>query len=431
MAFITNYNSALHDLYVFSGSPTIDPTDYTNNVQVGVTSYNSSIYIKDVAYGLPSIDFSGIGLRNRGAPSYGFDQFNGHLASGITIDPSTDVVSFPNIIAQFLLYDRFGTETADCYYPGCPTPGNFTYASDYNYWNNGQFTAVLISPQHCIATSHYVGTTTNITINFLGKNNQIYTKTATKVLDYKNGGVFPPGYNWSAVPGSDICLFEFDTPLNATELQQVKIYKFLNLYQIPSNVPSFDLIPQGMVVVTTANDGTTHYFNPTTYPNAAYQGKLDGFGNPEISAGNRWTGDSGTPSLVYVPRLDETCFLELKSGGGGIFYDLSTPNSYYVFFNLLKEYIFDTTGYEIELVNYTANPTPPTPQQDNPPNSFYANGNTFGIETILESSAGQGKTLSHRMNAAPGATYAIAIRAYNQTSISEPIIVGNIYLPVQ
>lgn len=430
MAYITNYNSAIHDLYIFGGTPTIDPTNYSNNTQFTPQSYNNSLYIKNPLYNLPSIDFSGIGIRNRGAPAYGWDQFDGHLASGITINPSTGNISFPDIVSQFQLYDIY-TSSADCYYPGCPTPGNYTYASDYNFWNNGQFATILISPKHCIATAHYVGAGMSTSITFLGKNNQTYTKSATKVLDLRNGPILPPGYDWSSVIGSDICLFELNTSLNATELQQIKIYKFLNNYGIPSNVPSFDLIPQGMVVVTKASandniDGLTHYFNPTVYPNAAYQGIINEFGNSVILAGNSWNGDSGTPSLVYVPKINETCFFQLKSGGGGIFYDFSTPNK---FFDLLKQYIYDQISYQIELVDYTENPAPPTPEVIIPPRSFNANGVTFYIDSILDVSPGKGSILNYRMHATPGFTYAVAIRAYNQNSVSAPIIVSNIYLP--
>lgn len=434
MAFIVNYNSTLHDLYVFSGSPTIDPTDYTNNAQVSATSYNSSLYIKDVAYGLPSIDFSGIDARTRGAPAYGFDQFDGQPGfqpSGVKIDPGTGNISYPDILSQFILYD-VSSASADCYYPGCP-PANYTYASNFNFWNNGQYSKILISPKHFIATSHYVGTATAVTANFLGKNNQVYTKTATKVLDYRNNPIFPPGYDWGSVSDSDICLFELDVALSLAEQSQLKIYKFLNNYGIPSNTPAFHVIPQGMVVVKDANDGNTHYFSQSVYPNAAYQGVIDDLGNTIINAAERWSGDSGTPVLSYVPRLDETCFLELQSGGGGIYDNLLTPPTQSKqFFDLIKQYIYDQIGYEIELVNYTANPSPPVPGPSAPyPPVLNINGNTFSLEILIEPSPGRGSTMNFAWNAAPGYTYAIALVAYNKNGISSPRIVSNIYLPPQ
>ena len=47
MAYISNYNPSIHDLYTYNSGPTIDPQNYSNNQQVTPISYNNSLYIKD------------------------------------------------------------------------------------------------------------------------------------------------------------------------------------------------------------------------------------------------------------------------------------------------------------------------------------------------------------------------------------------------
>jgi hypothetical protein len=431
MPTIYNYNSSKHDLYYYNSGPTIDPQNYSNNVAVYGVSYNNQLYINDVEYGFTfSVDFSGISVRPRGAPGYGFDTYNGHLASGITINPAPGgTIGYPNALSFSILAEGF----TSCYYPGCPS-GNFTKASDYNYWNNGVFGCILISPKHFIACQHFVGSTTATTVRFLGKNNQTYVKTAQKVVDLRSSPIIaPPGYSWPYLT-PDICVFEIDDgqEFSSSDLNQVKAYKFINLYGIPTTAPAFCVTAQSQVVVTQAQQSfSNYYFNSSTYPNAAYSASLNSSGNLVLnSTFELRAGDSGTPALVYIPRLNETCFAYLIRGGGGIYDPFLTPaDSYKQFFDALQEYIFDTSSYNIELINYLdPPPAPPVPGPSAPyPASLNINGNTYSLDTLIDPSSGT--TLSYTANLAPGATYSIAVVSWNKYGISNPVYVENIYIP--
>lgn len=435
MAFVVNYQST-HDLYHYNSGPTIDPTNYANNVEVNGVSYNTNLYIKNPIYGLPEIDFSGLALRPRGAPSYGFDQFNGHLASGITINPINGNVSFPDIVEGYFFSQRPESDSGlTCYYPGCPT-GNFTKASDFNYWNDGIPAKVLISPKHFIATQHFVGSGSVATVSFIGKNNQIYTKSAVKVVDLRLGPI-PDGYDWPK--GYDICVFEFTDKFTDAELEQIKIYKFLNLYGIPKNVPAFHVLSQGQVVVKVAAEATpepvyygfTHYFNYADYPNAAYIGYKTPSGSSIIDATTVWVGDSGTPVLVNVPRTGETCLLGLYYGGYGIYDDGERPKTVSrQFFDALQSYIYDNTdpNYRIQLVQYNST-TPPTPYPAPYPPSLYLNGNTYQLQFLAKPTSNRGSTASLFASLPPGNTYSFAIVAYNNNGISTATTLNNVYFP--
>jgi len=433
MPTIYNYNSSKHDLYYYNSGPTIDPQNYSNNVQVYGISYNNQLYINDVEYGFTfSVDFSGIAVRPRGAPTYGFDTYNGHLASGITINPAPGgTIGYPDALVFSILNNGF----TSCYYPGCPT-GNFTKASDYNYWNSGAFACILISPKHFIACQHFVGPgPASATVRFLGKNNQTYVKSAQKVIDLRSvPSIAPVGYDWPTTTAPDICVFEIDDgqEFSLADLNQVKPYKFLNLYGLPTTAPAFCVASQGQVVVTQANQTfINYYFDSSLYPNAAYTASINSLGNLTInSVLETRPGDSGTPALVYVPRLNETCFAYLIAGGQGIYDEFLTPTtSSKQFFDALKGYISDTISYDIELINYLdPPPQPPVPGPGAPyPSSLNINGQTYGLEYLIDSNLGP--TVSYLTNLAPGGTYSIAIVSWNKNGISNPVYIENINIP--
>lgn len=431
MAFILNYNKNIHDLYLYNtAGPTINPQNYADNAQNFPISYNTNLYIKDPSYGFTfNIDFSGMRLKGRGAPSYGFDQFldSGGLSSGIKV--VNGITVYPNIFDQFMGHPGFQPQAdvnLNCYSIGCP-PNNFTKASDYNYWNNGQWNAILISPQHCLVTAHYIGGAGGrVTLSFLGKNNQIYTKDGTAIIDFRksvgslNGP--PAGYTWGS--SVDYVLCEFDTAFTESEQAQVKVYKFLNQYLIPNSAPRFRVNSQGVVYVLKGSVASQqHYFNRTSTPNAAYVGYVDkATQNEVLGALEVWVGDSGTPEFCFVPHLNETCFVESYLGGGGIIDPLGNPNigsGTRVWFDALKSYIYNETGHEISLVNYFANASPET-IRDNAGNTFFLLENIVSSNSIntggltyfsIPYEEGPGGLVSRFSS---GNCYAFFIVAYNQ-----------------
>lgn len=436
MAFIVNINSNLHSLYTYTGTPIIDPTNYANNVQVGVSGLNPNLYINDPSYGFTfSVNFSGISLRGRGAPTYGFDTFAGQPgvnSSGVKIVNNN--VYYPTSVDEnfwrgHMFNGGYATNLSiQCYYPGCPS-GNFTIASDFNYWNNGIPSFILISPKHLICTKHFIPYPTSGTFYFLGTNEVIYSKTATTVIDFNNRSTYPANYNWPNNFGKDWALLELDQAFTTQELQYVKPYKFLNNYGIPNDVPLFRLTPQGIVVVTKNHNSPVHYFDPNIKPNAAYQGLITNtqqiIRDPNVGI---WKGDSGTPLLCYVPHLSETCFVALLYGGGGI-QDSLWSNPYFIekerqFFDALKEYIFDVSGYEISLVNYL-DPPPYT-------ETIYQNGETYTLynTTISENSNLVGNTTFNISGLLNGATYSYIVVSYNNNGYSAALAPNSISFQV-
>lgn len=431
MAFIVNYNS-IHDLYVFNQSPLIDPTNYSNNQSAFPIAYNPNLYIKNPSYRLDfEVNFTGINLRGRGAPGYGFDDFINSPdvnSGGVKTTPPLGLNSYPGAVARNFLYNGNGVNsdtnsTLSCYYPGCPT-GNFTKASNFNYWNNGAYATVLISPKHCIATRHFVGGLGSATFYFLGSNNVTYSKFATGIIDFSNRNTWPVGYDWPTFSyGKDMVLFELAEAFTEEELQYVKPYKILNTYGMPPNVPLFRLTPQGCVIVVKSPEYfggiKDHLFDPTIKPGAAYQGVITSSGQIVYSTEGvgYWQGDSGSPTLCYVPRLDETCFHSLWRGGEGFYDPLENQEinqGDIILFNALKSYIYDSSGYEISLVNYS----------DPPPITEHVskNGLTYSIfeTTVSLNSEFVGNT-SYFIGSVPtnklfsGVTYGFVVVSYNQS----------------
>lgn len=450
MAFIIGYNKSIHDIYIYNSpsGPTIDPSNYANNVSVQGISYNNSLYIKDPIYGFSfDVDFSGLNLRTRGAPSYGFDTYAGHAPSGVTIDPITQAIKYPYAINFFNAGYELNTENnianKECYYPlGCTSSDGSLKASNYNYWNNGQPQFVLISPKHLIVTAHFINPSGSFNFVFLGNNNVTYNKSGICKILCNGSGSFtnPIGYTW---PNStvDWAIIELNTELSEVEQENIKIYKFLNIYGLDNTIPAFYITPQGVVVVQQSID-RQHYFDSEEYPNAAYMGRIDpDTGSPLYSTSFVWVGDSGSPQLCYVPRLNETCFLSLINGGGGVYDQYSgsenpTPGPSLQWFNAIKEYIFNNTdnNYEIEIVNYSETPPPPPPVPPTPsfPETLIINGKTFIRERILEAdgqfTTGNNVTITNTFGI-PGTTIDFAVVSYNQYGISEPAVIENIYVP--
>lgn len=440
MAYIVNYNPSEHDLYKYISGPTIDPKNYSNNVAVYGFSYNNDLWIKKPVYGLSgSVDFSGIDVRPRGAPSYGFDTWANADPSGISY--VNGVLSYPDSVISFLnAYPNIQT----CYFPGCPT-GNFNRASNYNYWNNGVFAKILISPKHFISTLHFAGAgPKSTTAFFLGKGGTFYTKTAFKKFDFQTSGNFagytwPTGYTWPEY--QDWCLFELDESFTETQLNDVKVYKFANLATIPPDLPIYLLNPQGVVTTRKRGDsnilnysnavaGLRFNFNPEERTDVPYYG-YEGFTGEVAAEANVWPGDSGTPSLVYDINTNETYFLSLLNGGGGIFDNSINPGLYpdmgdgKILFDSLQKYIYDQIGYTIGIANISTAQPPPTPDPfAMPPSLLFINGKTMSLQqSMLQNST----NIEFGLEA--GRTYDFAIISYNSAGYSGYSYIQNFYLP--
>jgi len=446
MAFIIGYNKSIHDIYIYNSpsGPTIDPSNYSNNVSVQGISYNNSLYLKNPIYGFTfDVDFSGLHVRTRGAPSYGFDTYSGHTLSGVCVDPITQEIKYPYAVNFFNAgYPQSNLQNKECYYPlGCTASNGSLKASNYNYWNNGQPAFVLISPRHLICTAHFINPAGSFSLVFLGKNNVRYTKTGTCkiVCDGRSSFTNPIGYTW---PSSkvDWAIIELDTELSQVEQENIKIYKFLNGYGLDASIPSFYVTPQGIPVVQ-KSIGRSHYFEPEEYPDAAYMGRINPENSsPEYTTGFVWVGDSGSPLLSYVPRLDETCFLILISGGGGVYDTYSgsvnpNPSASLLWFDAIKEYIFNNTAnnYEIQIVNYSDSPPAPPPQTAiTYPETLIINEKVYIRERVIlnENQYVEGSSISLTSTfGIPGTTIDFAVISYNEYGISPPAVIENIFVP--
>lgn len=430
MSHIINYNSSTHDLYIYNSGPTIDPTDYRNNVQVYGVSYNNNLYIKNATFNGFTffVDFSGMDVRPRGAPSYGFDQFLGQ--TGFTysgIKRVNNITYWPNIIGQFNGNFPNGqgspSSRLDCYYPGCPAD-DFTVASNYNFWNNGAWTKILISPKHFIACGHYVGYAfgTRQTAFFLGKDNVTYAKAATKKFHFAsiipNGGnapTYPTGYGFTGA--KDWVLFELDEALTAEEQNQIKIYKFVDIPTIPFDVPRFYVNPQSVVTVRkNVNLGTYADIKPyysTGNTSVPFYGLIQ-YGIPEI-ADFLWVGDSGTPWFVYVPNINETCFGGLWAGGDGIGNTADRTNFY-----ALQSWVQDQIGYTIGLVTYGTGST-------GSPDTINIDGLTYTLgATVGPIGNNDGITQVAIDGLCNGYRYSFVVVAYNENGYSGYAKIDNV-----
>lgn len=446
MAYIVNYNSSLHDLYKYISGPTIDPENYANNTQVYGYSYNNNLWIKNPGYSLSNnVDFSGIDVRPRGAPSYGFDTWPGANSGGISF--VNGILKYPNAVATRGFLGGYEGNIQTCYYPGCPEK-DFTRTSNYNYWNNGAFAKILISPKHFISTLHYAGYgPKNATAFFLGKGSTFYTKTASKKFDFQSSGSFsgytwPAGYTWPS--SKDWCLFELGTAFTEAELNDVKIYKFANLASIPSTLPIYLLSPQSVVTVRKRGDGAIDeyakasnylpfYFDPNKVTEVPYYG-YESFSGDTTSIEFVWDGDSGTPSLVYDTNTNDTYFLSLLNGGGGIFDNSINPSLYpnepdytdgKILFDSLQKYIYDQIGYTIGIVNISSAQPPPPPEPPAPyPTNLFINGKTLSVQQVLLPNE-----TNVQFGLEAGLTYSFAIISYNSLGYSGYSSIENFYLP--
>lgn len=525
----------IHDLYLYGSTYYVDPTNYLNNKSAAPIAYNPNCWIKDPQYNLPSVDFSGISIRTRGSPTYGFDSLSSYpdvQSSGALVgytgslagvpglgrfDPLAGTTCVNPIAINFFKWSVVmgGTasrtnpidqyQTHESYYsPGRPI-GNVNIAKDWKNWNCGYPCGILISPKHVITTAHFIGAGaygSPATFYFLGKDNVQYALAGKLIYKARgfldpNPPINPPGFNLGS--GPDIAIFELDKQLTIQEQEQLKIYKILDEGSIYGPVESssgtssaytindlkiFWLWNQGFVTVMDGKEnpifdldqfpdapvlGGTLYNDGITGPgqntaNAGYlmYNKTDGSGSTftverpdsqlynfpfatqlfsgrlKLNIGSAiWVGDSGTPRLIYVPSINDVCYMSTAFGAGG--YVDPSWNSFNTilvelskFWINLKNYIYETTSpqYNLQFIKYS-NLAPPRPKYKQ---TIHVNGITYyaKFETpVYKFSGGNTGQVNLSLYLTPGATYSFAVAALSKSGaiISEPATLNNVNFP--
>ena len=279
MAVIKNYNREYHDLHLFSPSVSIDPKK--DGVPV---KYNPQC-----AAAQHNVDFSGCAAKNQ--------RFNNRGPYGQS--------DWNNI----------------------------------NYWNNGYFAAVLITPKHALICNHYYVTIPSQVneLKWLGKSEQVHTR---KVKSTKKIGT------------SDIRLVEFEQEFPTND---VKIYsKIADVRYIPRETEMWMQDGQCRIYRTRlkesrTSDGTVNT-EPTTWVSKPYiddgmgynEGiPFNGVSGPPQSP-SIFSGDSGSPTFV-LDKLGNTVLVGLAYGG-----HIITPT----LLNMLKQEI--SNQYSLEYVKLSA-----------------------------------------------------------------------------
>jgi hypothetical protein len=251
MAIIKNYNREYHDLHSFSPSVSLDPKK--DGVPV---KYNNRC-----AAALNNVDFSGCAAKNQ--------RFNNR---------STYVQS---------------------------DWGNI------NYWNNGYFAAVLITPKHALICQHYYSAIPSQVheLKWLGKSEQVHTR---KVKTTKQLNPY------------DIRLVEFETEFPADD---VKIYsKIADVRYIPRDTEMWMQDGQCRIYRTRLKESKTKdntvNGEPTTWVSKPFLD--DGMGYNEgipyngmtgpVQSPNIFSGDSGSPTFV-LDKAGNTVLVGLAYGG--------------------------------------------------------------------------------------------------------------------
>ena len=301
------YIKVKHDLYTWSydawpdGEPIFGPLDkpglYGGFLPNG---YNASCYLKDIN---ANFDLSGKSIRPR---RYGTDTGQNTLSAW-----------------YFYLSSRLKCDQG-CYSSYCSVDINNLNQSQINSlkdvgnWNCGTWTAILISPRHVISTKHWTpSVVTNVTLNFLLKNNVIIQKNATRV--YNSSGL--------DLLSGDHIVWRFDDDLGLSDEisnNLIEVYdhyidmsvsNFDKLNSIFNNV-NYDLRP--ILFRVDGGDRVVRAFSTYSQSNfecniiELYNRLNDGF---QIGGAGVYTGDSGSPQFVYDKTSGKTIFIGLASGG--------------------------------------------------------------------------------------------------------------------
>lgn len=345
MARIENYNPTLHDIYTYYSTPSIvreNPPG--SNAHVEAIGYNSQNMLLNSDYGLPQIDWSGLHVRVRGFIAYGWEPNPDWWLS-----PPIEALKQFNPGPPITSGERPSNlqPVVDYYLYGNP-PGNFERFYDYNNWNNGQWAGVLISPKHLLVTAHYASRATEMICKFIGKNSQIFTKTATKVAEFYSesqmGAIRDETLiNLSFGIYQDMYVYALNVPFTSNELEHVKIYPFVKWGTLAPNTKVFIQDPNGRFLIdrifgikNSDLSLSTRFVNQEfVVRRQEYSINSDYPRNTQVHV-----GDSGSPGLVNVNG--ETCFLYLRDGGHQV-YPENLQN--------LKEYVYQDCGYEIQEVD--------------------------------------------------------------------------------
>jgi hypothetical protein len=251
MAVIKHYNREYHDLHIFSPSVSFDPK--SDGIPV---KYNSKC-----PAARHNVDFSGCAAKNQ--------RFNNR---------STYVQS---------------------------DWGNI------NYWNNGYFAAVLITPRHALICEHYYSAIPSQVhqLKWLGKSEQTYTR---KVKESKHLSPY------------DVRLVEFQEEFPSDDLN---IYsKIADVRYIPRETEMWMQDGQCRIYRTRLKESKTKdntvQGEPTTWTSKPFLD--DGMGYNEglpyngmsgpVQSPNIFSGDSGSPTFV-LDKTGNTIFVGLAYGG--------------------------------------------------------------------------------------------------------------------
>jgi hypothetical protein len=251
MAVIKNYNREYHDLHLFSPPVSLDPKN--DGIPIEYNSRCPAAYY--------NVDFSGCAAKNQ--------RFNNRSA--------------------YVQSDW----------------GNI------NYWNNGYFAAVLITPKHALICQHYYAAIPSQVhdLKWLGKSQQTYTR---KVKTTKQLNPY------------DLRLVEFEQEF---PVDDIKIYsKIADVRYIPRETEMWMQDGQCRIYRTRlkesrTKDGTVNT-EPTTWMSKPYTD--DGMGYNEgipfngstgpIQVPNVFGGDSGSPTFV-LDKSGNTILVGLAFGG--------------------------------------------------------------------------------------------------------------------
>jgi hypothetical protein len=250
MAVLKNYNREYHDLHLFSPSVSFNPK--ADGVPIA--------YNLNCAAAKQNVDFSGCATKNQ--------RFNNR--------------------STFVPTDH----------------------ENINYWNNGYFAAVLITPKHALICQHYYAAIPSQVnqLKWLGKSEQTHSR---KVKSSKH---FSP---------YDVRLVEFEQEFPADD---IKIYsRIADVRYIPRDTEMWMQDGQCRIYRTklkesrttnntVAGDPTTWSLKPYLDDGLGLNEGVQPFGLTGTYSPNVFSGDSGSPTFV-LDKTGDTILVGLAYGG--------------------------------------------------------------------------------------------------------------------
>jgi hypothetical protein len=114
--------------------------------------------------------------------------------------------------------DRFGTARYHSFINGVP--------NNWNLWNSGFWTNILITKKHALAVKHFAGPN-NILYNvqWIRRDGVIVTRTLTRIHTFEDWRYPTPGAsNGSLIDPVDLYLYELDSELTQDDLNNMSVY---------------------------------------------------------------------------------------------------------------------------------------------------------------------------------------------------------------